>query len=1209
MKFKTFQLLSVSLLNLLLAFGAFAQDFLIDDFSDISDSNSLGQSWLYYDDNMGVGENDRPQAAPGTTPSVINVNYELKNREAFGNPDDTFKIKDYTFTLDTASEFATMPFTFGEEWEANGYTAKSFVGIITMMASKDSFIDLTYATGIKFKTRSRNPLHVIFRVETFDIIQDSTYGFYQYEFLTSDSWENVEINFADLRQPTWAKKVDFDQTKISQINWVIQKEDNPSTSSDTFDIDDIFIMDFNNEPPPELLIDDFERGYSDTKIGTHWYFFDDSNTDNGNSKINNAGSENQFIGSYETGNESSYAGVVDFTLRSAYAYPYAGVGFSLDNCGDPIDLTGATSVKFDIKGSRRMNVTFQVEQSTITNYDFYSKMISVDTSWTTVKVNLSSGNGNLVQELFGPKIAFEIDKITALSWVYLKHENPSAANSGIFYIDNIKILGTPADLHPPFPPIHAFPEWKSKNNSLTPTFSWHKKIDALSYNLQVSKTSDFSSLFVIDESITAPDTEYISPELDYGTTYYVRINVTTDSGTSRWSATNIFTTTYDTPPPPSLISPVNNADTVPLSTLLLWNSSIGANTYQLQISFYDTFNTTIIDTNTLTDTVFTLSSLDNGTTFYWRVKATNLSGTSNWSATRKFTTIQQTPGTPVLLSPTNDTNEVDTSLTLEWESAARAVSYTLQISTVSSFSSFVLNQSGITSTTSNEIPLSSATQYYWRVRAENTGGSGSWSSVANFTTVYPVPEIPQLSSPADKATSIPVSTTLSWNVAANAETYDLQVSNDKSFAATIVDLTGLTATSSEITSLARETVYYWRLRGVNPGGPGSWSSIRSFTTIIEVPGIPVLCMPVNEAINIPVSTQLVWNKVQGVSSYGVQLSTDSSFTDYLVNQENIEDTLLNVENLPDSTVIFWRVNATNEGGTCGWSVTGTFTTIVSVPETPVLLLPEEDSEKEEIDQTFSWSTVTGAALYSIIIATDSSFDNLVLDSNDISDTTITIKGLVNDTKYYWKVRAANEGGNGPWSAQRSFSTIIALPQKVSLVISDSIDTVKTSEKTLIWHSSEPEVERYLIEIADNENMENAIIDTVTDTSKLILDLSDGTQYWWRVCAGNEAGIGEYSEKGTFVVCIPASVRLPQDFSVNAYGAGRMSRIIKYALPKKCQVKASLYNLRGSLVKKLIDSKQEVGIYHIRMPKLTTGTYYLRFTAGDYQYSRKFIFTK
>ncbi len=93
-----------------------------------------------------------------------------------------------------------------------------------------------------------------------------------------------------------------------------------------------------------------------------------------------------------------------------------------------------------------------------------------------------------------------------------------------------------------------------------------------------------------------------------------------------------------------------------------------------------------------------------------------------------------TPQPPTLSSPSNGATSVAIPPTLSWNSSTGAVSYTLQVSTSSSFTSYVYNQSGLTNTSQQISGLSNSINYYWRVSATNSYGTSNPSSAWSFTT-------------------------------------------------------------------------------------------------------------------------------------------------------------------------------------------------------------------------------------------------------------------------------------------------------------------------------------------------------------------------------------------------------------------------------------------------------------------------------------------
>ena len=91
---------------------------------------------------------------------------------------------------------------------------------------------------------------------------------------------------------------------------------------------------------------------------------------------------------------------------------------------------------------------------------------------------------------------------------------------------------------------------------------------------------------------------------------------------------------------------------------------------------------------------------------------------------------------------------------------------------------------------------------------------------------------------------------LSWNSAANASSYRLQVSLSSSFATIVYDQSGLSATQATISGLPNNTIVYWHVNAANSNGTSVWSPTWSFTTIPTPPSAPNLFSPTNSATGI-----------------------------------------------------------------------------------------------------------------------------------------------------------------------------------------------------------------------------------------------------------------------------------------------------------------------------------------------------------------------
>ncbi len=93
------------------------------------------------------------------------------------------------------------------------------------------------------------------------------------------------------------------------------------------------------------------------------------------------------------------------------------------------------------------------------------------------------------------------------------------------------------------------------------------------------------------------------------------------------------------------------------------------------------------------------------------------------------------PGISTLTSPADGAVDVSPSPTFTWTAASQASSYDLEVADDPGFSSIVYSASGIIGTShAAASPLDGLTTYYWRVRANNACGGGSYSAVFSFTT-------------------------------------------------------------------------------------------------------------------------------------------------------------------------------------------------------------------------------------------------------------------------------------------------------------------------------------------------------------------------------------------------------------------------------------------------------------------------------------------
>ncbi|MBX2991671.1 MAG: T9SS type A sorting domain-containing protein [Bacteroidetes bacterium] len=187
---------------------------------------------------------------------------------------------------------------------------------------------------------------------------------------------------------------------------------------------------------------------------------------------------------------------------------------------------------------------------------------------------------------------------------------------------------------------------------------------------------------------------------------------------------------------------------------------------------------------------------------------------------------------------------------------------------------------------------------------------------------------------------------------------------------------------------------------------------------------PALVSPANTATGIPTSTALHWRTANGASTYHVQFSNDPGFGTLIVNDSTLTDTSRALSGLNNNTLYYWRVRAKNAEGVSGWSESWNFRTIIAPPAAPALVSPPNNAVNQPVSLTLQWSSVIFATSYQLEVATDSAFTVIVV-SDSVAGTSRGVT-LMNEVKYYWRVRARNAGGLGNPSPIWNFTTEAAL---------------------------------------------------------------------------------------------------------------------------------------------------------------------------------------
>ncbi len=284
-------------------------------------------------------------------------------------------------------------------------------------------------------------------------------------------------------------------------------------------------------------------------------------------------------------------------------------------------------------------------------------------------------------------------------------------------------------------------------------------------------------------------------------------------------------------------------------------------------------------------------------------------------------------------------------------------------------------------------------------------------------------QVPVLVSPANNAVEQSVPERLIWNTSPSATSYDLQVDTDSLFTGTMaLNDSSIADTTALVGQIQAGTRYYWRVRARSGALASNFSSARSFTTALPT---PALLYPQDRSIGVPQSPAFQWMKVQGAIGYSFELATDSTFaTGVAKNDSTVIDTFRVVSDLPQSTRYFWRTRARGQNGGSIYSPTWSFRTTGPIPSAVQLISPPPGIEVASDSVGFVWNQPAPLPdRYWFEIAIDSLFQFEAIDSS-LTDTMTAVTQLLNNHRYWWRVRGGNLNGWGTFSEVRSFSVTV-----------------------------------------------------------------------------------------------------------------------------------------------------------------------------------------
>ena len=516
----------------------------------------------------------------------------------------------------------------------------------------------------------------------------------------------------------------------------------------------------------------------------------------------------------------------------------------------------------------------------------------------------------------------------------------------------------------------------------TPMFTWTSMPAATEYLIHIDNNADFSSPERA-ATVGAGTTFYVPNPALTPNRWYWRVRATNTCGPGSWSTPRTLDV-LTTPGQPGLISPLQGESTCDATPEFTWSAVSGASGYRFQLDDETSFSTPVIEQYQAGLSYIPGSGIS-PETYYWRVRAENACGIGSYTAYRTIV-ISGPPATPSMTSPSDGVSQCSLLPTFNWSSVTDATGYLIQVDNDPAFGSPVIDEStlGLTYTPGSAL---SPDQYYWRVAAQGTCGNSPWSGGWSLE-LLDIPPSPSLQFPAADAEICTLSPSFSWLASFQGDEYRFMLDDDVDYSSPVLE--ELVGTTSYDASSLSSGSYFWRVRGENQCGNGSWSipnrqvTLHNPTVIADFTAFPLTG---NLPLTVNFNNASTGDIDSGVWDFGDTGSSTDTNPDHMYLTEGLFDVSLSVS------------------GFCGTD-DEVKSNLINVTDIPPVISEIQETNVRDTSFTISWITDLVSGGY-IEFGTTGGLGQTADDTRGVSHSGTThytqLMGLEPETTYYYDV--------------------------------------------------------------------------------------------------------------------------------------------------------------------------------------------------------------
>jgi parallel beta-helix repeat protein len=414
-----------------------------------------------------------------------------------------------------------------------------------------------------------------------------------------------------------------------------------------------------------------------------------------------------------------------------------------------------------------------------------------------------------------------------------------------------------------------------------------------------------------------------------------------------------------------------------------------------------------------------------------------------------------------------------------------------------------------------------------------------------------------------------------------------------------------------------------------------WSMLIDTTHSFFIDTQPPEAIATSPSVSSEDSFMVSWSAVDAVPGSGVawitvSVSEDDSTWTVWVDSTSADSALYPGQ---DGYTYFFYAQATDSAGNTETTAAAECTTTVdtTAPALPAMLLPADESVLADSMIVFIWTRVVKAdgriaplrrvrggnvraakgspVEYHLQCSVDAAFDSLVINQADLSDSTLTAP--LDDGTYFWRVSATDEAAHTSGFPATPFSfQIDTQPPSISATsqwpdttflgpfpVSTTVEDASGADPVLLWYRTSldtvPQADtmmtsgtkgEYEGQIPEQAAVDSVFIEYYIEAYDQAVPPNAATD----PPGAPDESVYAFTAYGPVSVPGSSSARLPESFALlqnypNPFNARTVLgyHIPGWAAPEgSVPVRLDIYNVRGQLVRRLVEAEQAPGIYRV-----------------------------